>query len=45
MNDRQSCKKIAPQDDAAFEAKDLENDIDYEELSSKINKIEKVRLG
>lgn len=45
MGDKQSCKKISVgRDDSAFEAKDLENDVDYEQLSSKISKIEKVRI-
>lgn len=43
MGDKQSCKKLSTGlDDTAFEAKDLENDVDYEHLSSKISKIEKV---
>lgn len=43
MGDKQSCKKLNMGDDSAFEAKDLENDVDFEQLSSKISKIEKVR--
>lgn len=42
MGDKQSCKKLNGGDDSAFEARDLENDVDYEQLSSKISKIEKV---
>lgn len=44
--DKQSCRKIISYgvggDDNAFEARDMENDIDYEEISVKINNIEKV---
>lgn len=45
MGDKQSCKKLSTgQDDSAFEAKDLENEVDYDQLNSKISRIEKVRL-
>lgn len=45
MGDKQSCKKLSTgREDSAFEAKDLENDVDYEQLSSKISKIEKVTI-
>ncbi|KAJ6642548.1 Epidermal growth factor-like protein 7 [Pseudolycoriella hygida] len=43
LGDKQSCKKLNSEgEDSAFEAKDLENDVDYEQLSSKISKIEKL---
>lgn len=42
MGDKQSCRKLNTGDESAFEAKDLENDVDYEQLSSKISRIEKV---
>lgn len=46
-SDRQSCKKIdssfgSDNTDIAFEAKDLENDVDNDNLSTRINNIEKV---
>lgn len=48
--DKQSCKKLANayglagRSDDAFEARDLENDVEYSDLNSKINNIEKVRF-
>lgn len=42
--DKQSCRKIIGYGgDNAFEARDMENDIDYEEINVKINNIEKVK--
>lgn len=43
--DKQSCKKISISRNSegdAFEAKDLENDVDYSDLNAKINNIEQV---
>lgn len=47
-SDRQSCKKIDPifgtdDTDIAFEAKDLENDVDDDSLTVRVNSIEQVR--
>ncbi|XP_037045415.1 uncharacterized protein LOC119080913 [Bradysia coprophila] len=42
MGDKQSCRKLNAGDDSAFEAKDLENEVDYEQLTLKISKIEKL---
>lgn len=48
-SDRQSCKKIDTSfgnddSDTAFEARDLENDVDNDDnLSARMNSIEKVR--
>lgn len=47
--DQQSCKKNVrlygdDGDGNAFEARDLENDVDTDDLSAKINNLEKVRI-
>ncbi|XP_055846863.1 uncharacterized protein LOC129912579 [Episyrphus balteatus] len=41
QSDKQSCKKIDNNDDDAFEARDLENEIDSNEVTSRLHKIEK----
>lgn len=41
QSDKQSCKKIDNSDDDAFEARDLENEIDTNEVTSRLHKIEK----
>lgn len=46
QEDKQSCKKIPSHVndvDHAFEARDLEDDVDIEDLAYKINQIQKVR--
>lgn len=48
-SDRQSCKKIDSSfgnddSDTAFEARDLENDVDTDDLATRINNIEKVSV-
>ena len=42
--DKQSCKKLLTRNDVdtAFEARDLEDEVDIEDLGLKINNIEKV---
>lgn len=45
QTDKQSCRKIIGfGGDNAFEARDMENDVDYEEINVKISNIEKVSL-
>ncbi|XP_065094255.1 EGF-containing fibulin-like extracellular matrix protein 1 [Ochlerotatus camptorhynchus] len=40
--DRHSCKKIETTNDVAFEARDMENDVDYDSLDTRLNKLEKI---
>lgn len=40
--DRHSCKKIEPTNDVAFEARDMENDVDYDSLDTRLTKLEKI---
>lgn len=45
QEDKQSCKKISHHENdvgPAFEARDLENDVDIEDLGFKIGEIQKV---
>lgn len=40
--DRHSCKKIETTNDVAFEARDMENDVDYDSLDTRLSKLEKI---
>ncbi|XP_055630467.1 protein HEG homolog 1 [Toxorhynchites rutilus septentrionalis] len=43
--DRQSCKKIDTTNDVATEAKDMESDVDYDSLDTRLTKLEKIILN
>ncbi|XP_055529789.1 uncharacterized protein LOC129721352 [Wyeomyia smithii] len=40
--DRQSCKRIEMVNDVATEARDMENDVDYDSLDTRLTKLEKI---
>nr|XP_019550157.2 uncharacterized protein LOC109420282 [Aedes albopictus] len=40
--DRHSCRKIDTINDVAFEARDMENDVDYDSLDTRLTKLEKI---
>ncbi|XP_053684084.1 uncharacterized protein LOC128734095 [Sabethes cyaneus] len=40
--DRQSCKRIETANDVATEARDMENDVDYDSLDTRLSKLEKI---
>lgn len=42
--DRQSCKRMVESNDVASEARDMENDVDYDSLDTRLSKLEKIIL-
>lgn len=43
--DRQSCKRVDDSNDVASEARDMENDVDYDSLDTRLTKLEKIILS
>ncbi|KAL9699719.1 hypothetical protein quinque_003160 [Culex quinquefasciatus] len=45
QSDRQSCKRMDESNDVASEARDMENDVDYDSLDTRLTKLEKIILS